>query len=214
MRCSSCQAELAGEPKYCSECGYNIKSGAPIQSPASSSRFSAPENLTAGGGEGVLKPPTGLSRTLSTEMVARQMELRSLVKLSTLIQSRTYQPGEVMIHKGEMKRDLFFLTEGLVEISRKEGDEEFILNEIEPPYILGEIAFLFGMPRTATAIAKTEVRAFVLKYEDLRDLLKDLPEWIHPLLTSLASGIKSLHYKAKKLATTLLEVEKQGRHQT
>ena len=28
MRCSSCQAELAGEPKYCSECGYNIKSGA------------------------------------------------------------------------------------------------------------------------------------------------------------------------------------------
>ena len=119
-----------------------------------------------------------------------------------------------MIHKGEMKRDLFFLTEGLVEISRKEGDEEFILNEIEPPYILGEIAFLFGMPRTATAIAKTEVRAFVLKYEDLRDLLKDLPEWIHPLLTSLASGIKSLHYKAKKLETTLLEVEKQGRHQT
>ena len=214
MRCSSCQAELAGEPKYCSECGYNIKSGAPIQSPASSSRFSAPENLTAGGGEGVLKPPSGLSRTLSTEMVARQMELRTLVKLSTLIQSRTYQPGEVIIHKGEMNRDLFFLTEGLVEISRKEGDEEFILNEIEPPYILGEIAFLFGMPRTATAIAKTEVRAFVLKYEDLRNLLKDLPEWIHPLLTSLASGIKSLHYKAKKLATTLLEVEKQGRHRT
>lgn len=119
-----------------------------------------------------------------------------------------------MIQKGEIKRDLFFLTEGLVEISRKEGDEEFILNEIEPPYILGEIAFLFGVPRTATAIAKTEVRAFVLKYEDLRDLLQDLPEWIHPLLTSLASGIKSLHYKTKKLATTLLEVEKQSRHRT
>lgn len=214
MRCSSCQAELTGEPKYCSECGHNIKSGAPIPSPTSSSGLSVQEDLIASGGEGVLKPPSGLSRTLSTEMVARQMELRTLVKLSTLIQSRTYQPGEVIIHKGEMNRDLFFLTEGLVEISRKEGDEEFILNEIEPPYILGEIAFLFGMPRTATAIAKTEVRAFVLKYEDLRDLLQDLPEWIHPLLTSLASGIKSLHYKTKKLATTLLEVEKQSRHRT
>ncbi len=214
MRCSSCQAELTGEPKYCSECGHNIKSGAHIPSPASSSGLSVQEDLIASGGEGVLKPPSGLSRTLSTEMVARQMELRTLVKLSTLIQSRTYQPGEVMIQKGEMNRDLFFLTEGLVEISRKEGDEEFILNEIEPPYILGEIAFLFGMPRTATAIAKTEVRAFVLKYEDLRDLLQDLPEWIHPLLTSLASGIKSLHYKTKKLATTLLEVEKQSRHRT
>ncbi|GEM_PF-1560975 len=214
MRCPSCQAELTGEPKYCSECGHNIKSGTHIPSPTSSSGLSVQEDLIAGGGEGVLKPPSGLSRTLSTEMVARQMELRSLVKLSTLIQSRTYQPGEVLIHKGEMKRDLFFLTEGLVEILRKEADKDLLLNEIEPPYILGEIAFLFGMPRTATAIAKTEVRAFVLKYEDLRNLLKDLPEWIHPLLTSLASGIKSLHYKAKKLETTLLEVEKQGRHRT
>lgn len=213
MRCPSCQAELAGEPKYCSECGYNIKSGAPIPSPAFGSGFSAPEDLTAGG-EGALKPPSGFSRTLSTELVARQMELRVLVKLSTLIQSRTYQPGEVVIRKGETNRDLFFLTEGLVEISRQEGDADFILNEIEPPFILGEIAFLFGLPRTATATAKTEVKTFVLKYEDLKKLLKDLPAWLPPLLTSLASHMKSLHYKATISAKRLLELEKQSRPRT
>jgi len=214
MRCPRCQAELAGEPKYCSECGYNIKSGGQIPSPTSSSGFPAEEDLTASGGEGALKPPSGFSRTLSTELVARQIELRTLVKLSTLIQSRTYQPGEVVIRKGETNRDLFFLTEGLVEISRQEDDTDFILNEIEPPYILGEIAFLFGMPRTATASAKTEVKTFVLKYEDLRDLLKDLPAWLPPLLTSLASAIKSLHHKAKMSETRLSELEEQNRRRT
>jgi len=149
MRCLKCQAEIAGEPRYCSECGYNVKSGEHILSLTSGSGFSAQEDLTAGSvGKGALKPPSGFSRTLSTELVGRQSELRTLLSLSTLIENRTYKPGEVMIHKGEMDRDLFFLTEGLVEISRKEGGEDFILNEIEPPHILRDIAFLSGTPRT------------------------------------------------------------------
>jgi hypothetical protein len=110
---------------------------------------------TSGGNEGALKLPTGFSRTLSTELVTKQLELRAQVKLGTLVQNRTYQPGEALMRKGEASRDLFFLTEGLVEISRQEEDKDFILNEIAPPYILGEIAFLFGTPRTATVTAKT-----------------------------------------------------------
>ena len=213
MKCPSCQAVLAGEPKYCSECGYHIKSEAPLSSPASGLEFPAAENF-AGGGEGALKPPSGFSRTLSTELVARQMELRVMVKLGALIQSRTYQPGEVLMRKGETHRDLFFLTHGMVEISRQEGDTDFVLNEIEPPYILGEIAFLFGTPRTATATAKTEVKTFVLKYDDLKELLKDFPAWLPPLLTSLASDMKLLHHKAKIAEKKILEIEEEGKRRT
>jgi hypothetical protein len=210
MKCPSCQSDLTGEPKYCSECGYRIESEAPISSPASGSKSPAQENLTAVG-EGALKAPSGFSRTLSTELVARQMELRVMVKLGALIQSRTYQPGEVLMRKGETHRDLFFLTHGMVEISRQEGDTDFILNEIEPPYILGEIAFLFGAPRTATARAKTEVKTFVLKYDDLKELLKDFPAWLPPLLTSLASDMKLLHHKAKIAEKKILEIEEEGK---
>jgi CRP/FNR family transcriptional regulator, cyclic AMP receptor protein len=170
------------------------------------------EDLTAGENEETFKPPSGFSRTLSTDMVARQIELRTLAKLSTLIQSQSYQPGEVMIRQGEMKRDLFFLSKGVVEISRKQGDGDLVLNEIEPPYILGDVAFLFGIPRTATATAKTEVKAFVLKHEDLRELLKDLPAWVQPLLTALASDIKSLHHKSKTLEKKLVQPEEPTGH--
>lgn len=216
MRCPGCQAEFAEEPRYCSECGYNIKSGEHIPSSASSSEFSAQqEDLTANSAAGdVLKPPSGFRRTLSTELLEKQTELRTLLGLNSLIESRTYKPGEVIIHKGEMKKDLFFLTEGHVEISNKEGDKEFILDEIESPYILGDIAFLSGVPRTVTAAAKTEVKTFVLKYEDLRDLFKGSLSWIHPLLTSFASGIKSLHHKNKTLERRLLEMEGQSRNRT
>ena len=118
------------------------------------------------------------------------------------------------MRKGETHRDLFILTHGLVEISTQEGEADFVLNEIEPPYILGEIAFLFGTPRTATATAKTEVKAFVLRYEELNELAKDLPAWLPSLLTSLASDMKSLHHKVKITEKKILELEKQGRPRT
>jgi CRP-like cAMP-binding protein len=196
VKCPKCQAELADAQKYCGECGQNVKAAEP-PSAGSSPRGSAQEET--GDGEEALKLPSGFSRTLSTDLVARQIEARTSAKLSTLVQSRTYKPAEVLIRQGETSRDLIFLTEGVVEISRKGGEGDLVLNEIESPYILGDVAFLFGMPRTATATAKTEVKAFVLKHEDLKEILKDLPPWVHPLLTSLASDIKSLHHKNKTL---------------
>ncbi len=197
MRCPECQAELAGAPNYCGECGHNVKAGG----------ASAPD---AGAGD-ALKLPSGFSRTLSTDLVSRQIELRAAGKLAALVQSRIYQPGEAIIHQGETSRDLFFLTAGVVEISRKDGDGDLVLNEIEPPYILGDVAFLFGMPRTATARAKTEVKTFVLKHDDLKEMIKDLPPWVHPLLTALASDIKSLHHKSETLEKKVLAAEAQGR---
>jgi CRP-like cAMP-binding protein len=204
-----CGTELTGEPNYCGECGHSVKSGGPIQSPASGSAASLGDDLIAR--EGALRPPTGFGRTLSTELVARQMELRALVKLGSLVESRTYRSGETVIQKGETNRDLFFVTEGVVEVTRQEGGTDLVLNEIEPPYILGEIAFLFGMPRTATVRAKTEVKMFVLKYEDLKELLKDFPPWLSPLLTSLANDIKRLHQKAQMSQKRVSELEEQDR---
>jgi hypothetical protein len=205
MRCPGCQAEFIQAPKYCSECGRPVSSSRDGEA----SRPLAARDESLGLDKTALRPPSGFSRTLSTEFVGRQAALRTWAQLSGLMQNQTFRPGDILIHKGETKRDLYILTEGTVEISRKEGDEELVLNEIAPPYILGEIAFLFGMPRTATARAKTEVKAFVLKYEDLQELLRELPPWLPSLLTSLASGIKSLHHKVQTLEKSVMEATAQ-----
>ncbi len=215
MKCPKCQTETAKKANYCSECGYNVKTGEDISSPIPNSGFSAHGDLTGSGtGEDVLKPPSGFRRTLSTELVARQTEIRTLLRLKSLVENRTYKPGEVMIHKGERKRDLYFLTEGVVKISRREGSGDLILDEVESPNILGDIAFLSGIPRTVTAVAKTVVKTFVLKYEDFSDLFKGPVSWVHPLLTSFGSGIKSLHHKTKILERKLLEAKKQNKTRT
>jgi CRP-like cAMP-binding protein len=192
VKCPACDGEVAGSPNYCGGCGHNLNA--------------APAHQTDDA-----RLPSGFSRTLSTDLVAKQIELRTQAKLAGLVESRSYRPGEIMIRQGETSRDLLLLNEGVVEISRKDGDGEVLLNEIEPPYILGDVAFLFGMPRTATARAKTDVKVFVVRYGELKDMLKDMPPWMHPLLTALASDMKSLHHKTQTLEKRVSEMEAQAK---
>ena len=50
---------------------------------------------------GVLKAPSGLKRTLSTELVGRQTELGTSVELNPLVGSQTWEAGQIMIQKGD-----------------------------------------------------------------------------------------------------------------
>ncbi len=197
MKCPNCQAEMSEGAKYCNDCGHELVS----ESIPAEKR---PEEKVA---SELLRPLSGFRRNLSTELAARQAEMRTLVKFKELLEDRTYQPGEVIIHKGDKSRDLFFLTEGMVEISTEELTGNVILNEVESPDIIGDIAFLSGFPRTATARAKTPVRLFALRYEDFRDLFHEFPDWVQPLLTSFISGIRTLHNKTRKLERKVSELK-------
>jgi CRP-like cAMP-binding protein len=188
MKCPECQAELPENAIRCRNCGWRVES--------EKSARSDPGDTD---GKSALKPLSGFRRTVSTELVEKRSELRILETLNNLVESKTFEPGEVMIRKGDTNRDLFFLTDGSVEISTESADGDIVLNEIEPPYVLGDIAFLSGFPRTATAKAKTKVTIFIMKYENFMVLSKDFPEWLRPLLTSFASGVKSLHFRIAEL---------------
>ena len=197
MICPNCQVELSDTVKFCTECGYEI----------GSEHFPADKRPEKGAASKLLRPLSGFRRNLSTELAARQAEMRTLVKFRDLLKEKTYEPGEIIIEKGDKGRDLFFLTDGILEISTEEPTGNILLNEVEAPDIVGDIAFLSGFPRTATAQAKTPVRLFVLRYEDFKDLFHEFPDWVQPLLTSFVSGIKTLHIKIRRLERNLSELK-------
>jgi len=126
---------------------------------------------------------------------------------------RAYDPGEVIIQKGDLNRDLFFLVEGVVEISTEEESGEFILNEMKPPDMFGDFAFFYGLPRTATAKAKTRVEAFVLKYENFEYQVKELPELLKPIISTLVSRIESRDRTISDLKEEISALKASGRGQ-
>ncbi|MCF6291333.1 MAG: cyclic nucleotide-binding domain-containing protein [Desulfobacterales bacterium] len=163
-----------------------------------------------GGSPSLMTPPSGFGRTLSTELLAKQEKVQTLFKITSLLDCRTYSPGEVIIPQGDPGRDLFLLTEGRAEVSTTTTPAgTMVLAEIGAPYILGEIACLLGIPRTATITAKTTVTVFVLLYDTLQESIGEFPYWFPPLLSSFVSGLKSLNNTISNLEQEVEQLRRQ-----
>ncbi|MBI4793512.1 MAG: cyclic nucleotide-binding domain-containing protein [Deltaproteobacteria bacterium] len=118
-------------------------------------------------------------------------------------ESRIYQPGEIIVREGEKNRDLFILSEGVIEVSVKAEKEQIVINEIHPPEILGEISFLNGTPRIATLTARTRVEVYILSYEKVKQEMADIPAWFKLILRTLTARMKSCDQKIKHLETEM-----------
>ncbi|NOQ95280.1 MAG: cyclic nucleotide-binding domain-containing protein [Desulfobacterales bacterium] len=124
------------------------------------------------------------------------------------MKSKTYKPGEIIIQEGEMGRDLYVLNDGVVEISTKEDNGSFILNQIEPPQILGELSFLTGLPRTATAKAKTNAEVYIFKYENLEGQIAELPKSIKPIMNALITRVRARDRRIIELEEEMLVLKR------
>ena len=118
--------------------------------------------------------------------------------ISLFEESKTFKPGEVLIHEGEDNRDLYILSSGVIEVTVKNELSPVVVGEINSPEILGELSFLNGTPRTATVTAKTDVEVFILSYEKVKQDISDIPAWFKLILLAFTSRMKSCDEKIKE----------------
>jgi CRP/FNR family cyclic AMP-dependent transcriptional regulator len=65
----------------------------------------------------------------------------------------SYQPGEVVVQKGELSNWLYFLLKGKLAVYVDQPQQGDLVNYITPGEVFGDLAQLVGQPRTATIIA-------------------------------------------------------------
>src|SRR5205085_10905781 len=89
---------------------------------------------------------------------------KELKDLATYCRDGTYSPGSVLLSQGEQGLGLFILTKGTVRITRKnspDGPEE-VLGTAGAGDVIGEMALLDDLPRSATVTAVDEVTVLTL----------------------------------------------------
>ena len=98
---------------------------------------------------------------------------KELKEVATCCREGNYSPGSVLITQGEKGFGLFILTKGTVRITRAnspDGAEE-VLGTAGAGDVIGEMALLDDMPRSATVTAVDEVTALVVPFWDFRIIL-------------------------------------------
>jgi NADH dehydrogenase len=88
-----------------------------------------------------------------------------------------YEPGEEIIRRGDIGRELYMIVRGEVEVieSRGEGKTEALKARLGPKEVFGEKALLENVARTATVRAVGAVDVVVLSRGDFVRLVDQLP---------------------------------------
>jgi CRP/FNR family cyclic AMP-dependent transcriptional regulator len=120
---------------------------------------------------------------------------KELTEVAKCCRVAKYSPGSVLISQGEKGLGLFIISKGTVRITRKnspDGAEE-VLGTAGIADIIGEMALLDDMPRSATVTAVDEVTVLVLPFGEFRMILR------HILSTEPDAGLDLLAVLSRRV---------------
>jgi CRP-like cAMP-binding protein len=107
----------------------------------------------------------------------------------------TFGAGQQLFRQGEKSGDLYFIKEGEIELQVRNDDtgEEAIVGTKGAREVLGTLSFLEGLPRTATATCKTEVKAVVISQQQREKMLATVPQWAGVLIKDLTASLRNMN---------------------
>lgn len=112
-------------------------------------------------------------------------ELKSVAQLMT---PTTVKAGTEFIVEGEVGREAFIILEGSASVWRRDR----LVATVEAGTVLGEMAVLTGISRTATVKAETDLDLRVLVRREFLGLLDTSPTMTRKLLISTINRIQEL----------------------
>lgn len=106
---------------------------------------------------------------------------------------------EPVIRQGEQGDSMFLIEHGQIRVVIEEGSVSHQVALLSDGQYFGEMALLTGEPRTATAIAVSDVHAFMLRKETFRNVLVKYPQIAEAISSVIAERKEGLRAKTDEL---------------
>jgi CRP-like cAMP-binding protein len=138
-----------------------------------------------------------MARLVGKFPVFKGLPEADLEEISDRLLHRTFADGEAFFQAGERADRLFILQEGdvgLLDPSRPSQPPRPIL----PGQAFGELSFVTGARHSVTAVARTEVRAWVLRKLDFEEMLRRSPELEEAVRRFLARPLVSAYLEHRQ----------------
>lgn len=114
---------------------------------------------------------------------------------------RRLKKGELLFAEGENSRAMYFVKSGMIRLFKKKGDSDIELDTVRSGQVLGELAFLDGNPRSASAEALTEVEMTEISGPVFQEVLMRMPDWLKMLLKTVVGRLRTASTRIRQLET-------------
>jgi CRP/FNR family transcriptional regulator, cyclic AMP receptor protein len=137
--------------------------------------------------------------------VFAQIEPARLKLLAFTSERVAYEAGKVLFHSGDMADAAYIIIEGVVEVIVEGPAGPVTVATIGKNDIVGEIAILCDVPRTATVKARERVVTLRISKELFLRLVNEFPQMAVAIMRELAHR---LEHNNNRLREALAEVER------
>ena len=124
---------------------------------------------------------------------------QSIHVASSSTTERRLKKGELLFAEGENSRAMYFIKSGMLRLYKKKGDSNIELDTIRSGQVLGELAFLDGNPRSASAEALTECVLVEVSGSAFQNVLTQMPDWLKIMLKTVVGRLRTASTRIRQL---------------
>ena len=132
--------------------------------------------------------------------------------LAQMMDSRSFKQGQALFEYGDQGGEIFLLRHGCVEVYVESTDgEKLVLAENEAGDVVGELSFLDGGHRTATAVAREDTQALTMHRDRLLEFIDKHPHAAIDLLTVVGRRLRATDELLRTHVSRNVNVEEEER---
>jgi len=135
---------------------------------------------------------TDLAHHLGRSVVFHGLDKAELQRLSGIAREVSLPAGHVLFEQGEESDGLYIVVQGIVRIYLTADDgREATISLLEDGEMIGEIALLDGLPRSAGAAALTDTRLLFIPHAPFIELLDGSPRLSRQVMLMLCERLRA-----------------------
>ncbi len=128
--------------------------------------------------------------------------------MSTVPQNaiKKVKKGDILFREGENPGAMYLIRTGMVRVFKKKGDSQIEIDTLRAGGVVGEMAFLDGNPRSASAEALTDTEMVEISTALYSSTMEKIPEWVKILIKAIVGKLRLTTTKVKNLEQASTEV--------
>jgi CRP-like cAMP-binding protein len=120
--------------------------------------------------------------------------------------SRRLMKGDLLFREGDGSNAMYLIRTGMVRIFKKKGESQIEIDTLRSGQIVGEMAFLDGNARSASAEALMDTELVEISKSIYDSTMVQVPEWLKVLLKAIVARLRSTTTKLKNLESSSTEM--------
>lgn len=118
--------------------------------------------------------------------------------------TKSFAPGQYIFHEGDPSKCMYLIQKGTISIRKYKGHSYVEIARLYSNEVIGELSFFDRLPRSASAVAMTDVELIELQFDALDKIFSGIPEYMKTIISAVADRLRKANDTIRRLQKNLV----------